>query len=253
MDQPTCDVLCISPHTDDAEIALGGTLALLAGQGHAVWACDLTRGELASNADPDERWREAAGASEVLNLAGRLQLELPDGFISEADREQVAAVVWVLRALRLRWVLTAPEPRRHPDHLATPQLVQRAVFLARLATLQVERPPQREWGLHATLPDPDGPWITPVLAGTTLPDQAPSFYMDVSAVWEAKEAALACYQSQFARDEQRRPTHINDPDFLASVQARGRAWGRQAGIHRAEALTTLQPQVWTTLPGGFEG
>lgn len=245
-----CDVLCLSPHTDDAEIALGGTLALLARRRQAVWTCDLTRGELASNADPDERWREAAEASEVLGLAGRLQLELPDGYIGEADRTQVDAVVWVLRALQPRWILTAPEPRRHPDHLATPPLVQRAVFLARLASLEVDRPAHRAWGAAERLSPPGGPWITPFVAGTTLPDQSPSLFMDVSSTWQIKEAALACYRSQFERGRERRHTHINDPDFLDSVRARGRAWGRRAGVEHAEALSTAQIPVWDGMPEG---
>ena len=56
---PGCDLLCISPHTDDAEIGLGGTLRLLVERGRRVVVCDLTRGELGSNATAEERWAEA--------------------------------------------------------------------------------------------------------------------------------------------------------------------------------------------------
>ena len=101
-DRPGCDLLCVAPHTDDAEIGLGGTLRLLADRGRRVWVCDLTRGELASNATPDERWGEAAAASALLGLAGRLQLTLPDGFIADDDPGQTAAVTAVIRALRPR-------------------------------------------------------------------------------------------------------------------------------------------------------
>ena len=76
-----CDLLVVSPHSDDAEIGMAGTLALLASRGRRVWVVDLTRGELGSNATPDERWAEATAAAAVLGLAGRLQLELPDGFV----------------------------------------------------------------------------------------------------------------------------------------------------------------------------
>ncbi len=57
--QGCCDLLVISPHTDDAEIGLGGTIATLAARGRKVWAVDLTRGELGTNATPDQRWQEA--------------------------------------------------------------------------------------------------------------------------------------------------------------------------------------------------
>jgi len=247
MSEARCDVLCVAPHTDDAEIALGGTLALLAARGRRVWVCDLTRGELASNADPDERWREAEAASEVLGLAGRVQLSLPDGFVTSTDRAQVEAVVWVLRTLRPRWVLAAPEPRRHPDHLAAPELLRRAVFLARLVTLEPAAPQARCWPQPP--PDADGPWICESMATTALPDQQPELMFDVTDSWSTKLVALACFASQFQRDSDRRDTHINSPEFLTSVEARGRAWGRRAGVEYAEALVSEQVPVLDDLPG----
>ena len=45
-DTAPTDLLCISPHTDDAEVGLGGALRLFAERGRRVWICDLTRGEL---------------------------------------------------------------------------------------------------------------------------------------------------------------------------------------------------------------
>jgi len=252
MDAPGCDLLCICPHTDDAEIALGGWLHALGTRGRRVWVCDLTRGELATNATPDERWAEAARASEVLGLSGRVQLALPDGHLDPQDPAQTGAVVWVLRALRPRWVVTAPEARRHPDHLATPPLVQRAVFHARLRALQPARPDARWWpqpgGPSPSLPDVPDPWTVPTVAAVCLPEQEPDVLLDVSASWEHKRRALACYASQFSRDPGRADTHINDPDFRERIEDRGRAWGRRAGVARAEALTVAGAPVHTDLP-----
>ena len=87
--EETCDLLCISPHSDDAEIGLGGTLRLLGEKGRRVWVADLTRGELGSNATPDERWAEAGRATRTLGLTGRAQLQLPDGFVSAEDPDQL--------------------------------------------------------------------------------------------------------------------------------------------------------------------
>ncbi len=247
MSQPRCDVLCIGPHTDDAEIALGGTLALLAGRGRQVWVADLTRGELATNASSDERWREAAVASEVMGLAGRCQLALPDGFIDPHDDAQVGAVVWVLRQLRPRWVFVAPEPRRHPDHVATPALIERAGFLSRLGAFQPSAPDVRWWSWE---PDPvaDEPWACERMAVAALPEQAPSLVFNISTTWDAKVAALNSYGSQFQRDGDRRPTHINDPDFLTSLADRARTWGRRAGVRYGEALVTRVVPVLADLP-----
>ncbi len=246
--RPGCDLLCIAPHTDDAEIGLGGTLRLLAERGRRVWVCDLTRGELASNATPDERWTEAARASEVLGLTGRLQLTLPDGFIDPADPLQAAAVTAVIRALRPRWVVSAPEPVRHPDHLATPPLVQRGAFLAHLASYAAGFPAARGWpGLPAHDPA-TAPW-RPEAVFEVCPEQGQaSVIFDVSGTWNAKLAALACYASQFQGGPDRRPTHINDPAFQHRVEARGRLWGHRAGVAFAEGLRTSSAAVLEDLP-----
>lgn len=244
-----CDVLCVAPHTDDAELALGGTLALLAGRGRRVWIGDLTRGELATNAAPDERWREAMAAGEALGLAGRAQLALPDGFLAATETAQVTAVAWLLRSLRPRWLLVAPEPRRHPDHLATPPLVERAAFLAGLRALDPSAPPARSWPA-GDLPRPAGPWRPELVAVTCLTGQHPDLVFDVSEAWDAKLAALGRYASQFRREAGRRDTVINDPDFLAAVADTGRAWGRRVGVDRAEALCTGAVPVLDDLPDG---
>jgi len=247
MSDAGCDLLCIGAHTDDAEIALGGTLRLLAARGRRVWVCDLTRGELASHADPEERWGEAGAASAVLGLTGRLQLGLPDGFLDPADPDQTGAVVWVIRCLRPRWLVTAPEARRHPDHLATPALVRRANFLSRLRALAPDRPAARWWPAP---PEAAGAptWIAETVGDTCLESAEPDLIIDVSDTWEAKRAALACYASQFQRGPARQPTHINDPDFLARIDDRGRAWGRRAGVAWGEALRLDGVPVVTDLP-----
>ena len=247
-----CDLLVISPHTDDAEIGLGGTLAVFAAAGRRVWALDLTRGELGSNADPDERWEEAAAAAAVLGLTGRVQLELPDGFLDAGAAAQVGALVAMLRRLRPRWVATAPEPRRHPDHLATPALVEKAVFHARLAAFRPDDPGHRVWEAGASLPDAAPAWRAEALFGTCPVGGDPAVLVDVSDGWTTKQRALDCYASQFRRDAGRRPTMINDAEFLVEIERRARTWGRRAGVTHAEALsgpaaplvTDLTAEVW---------
>jgi bacillithiol biosynthesis deacetylase BshB1 len=247
---PGCDMLCIAPHTDDAEIGLGGTLRLLADRGRRVWVCDLTRGELASNATPDERWAEAALASAVLGLAGRLQLTLPDGFINATDAAQAAAVTAVIRALRPRWVVSAPEPVRHPDHLATPLLVERSTFLAHLAGYAAAFPAARWWPEAPTDAPAAAPWRSEAVFEVCPEQGQASVVFDVSATWEAKRSALGCYASQFTGGAGRRPTHINDPAFQHRVEARGRLWGHRAGVVYAEALRTSAAAVLDDLPAG---
>lgn len=247
---PLCDLLIVSPHTDDLEIGLGGMAAVLAARGRKVWAVDLTRGELGSNATVAERWQEAAEASRILGLAGRLQLELPDGFVSAEDRAQRQALVWVLRALRPRWVVSAPDPVRHPDHLAGAELTSKAVFLSRLARLEVAVPPHHVWADGAEVPAAAEAFTPEACFHVCADDEKPALLFDVSEHWETKMRSLEAYASQFSRSEGRRATMINDAAFLEKVERRARTWGRQAGCEFAEALGGTPRPVLRDLPTG---
>jgi len=250
IDQSGCDLLVVSPHTDDAEIGLGGTIRLLADRGRRVWAVDLTRGELGTNATEDERWAEAGLASAVLGLAGRAQLDLPDGFIDGSDREQVGRLAAVIRRLRPRWLATAPDPVRHPDHKQTPLLAERAVFLARLEAWQPDNAPARLWKDGEDFPGPTARWQVETLLAVCPDHTPPNLVFDVTATWQAKEEALACYASQFAREPGRTATMINDTSFLEKIERRARTWGRQAGVEFGEALRTAAFPVLDDLPDG---
>jgi bacillithiol biosynthesis deacetylase BshB1 len=243
-----CDLLVISPHTDDAEIGLGGTIRLLADRGRRVWAVDLTRGELGTNATPQERWAEAEQASAVLGLAGRAQLELPDGFIDSTDRDQVAQVVAVIRRLQPKWIMTAPDPVRHPDHQETPKLVERAAFLARLVAWATAEPGGILWSGGAAWPDPVERWETESIFSVCPDDGQPAIIFDISGTWTAKEKSLACYASQFSREPGRQATWINDTAFLDKIERRARTWGRRAGVTVGEALCSASFPVLVDLP-----
>lgn len=245
-----CDVLVISPHTDDLEISLGGMVAALATRGRRIWAVDLTRGELGSNATVEERWAEAAKASGILGLTGRLQLELPDGFLDPADRNQREAVVWALRTLRPRWVISAPDPVRHPDHLAGAELVRHAVFLARLARLVVRQPRYHLWSGGEALPAPAEFCVPEALFHVCADDEDPALLFDISDHWEMKKRSLEAYASQFVRSAGSRPTMINDASFLEKIERRARHWGRKAGCSHAEALAGSPRPVLSDLPEG---
>ncbi len=253
MKTASADLLCIAPHPDDAEIGLGATLRLLADRGRRVWACDLTRGELGSNGTPAERWAEAQEAAARLGLAGRLQLELPDGFINAHDPAQIAATTAVIRLVRPRWIVTAPAPVRHPDHLATPLLVKKAAFMARLTRVSPPRPAGRAWPAAWPEGDPARPWRCEAIFEVCPPGRTPSLLFEVTSAWTAKMEALACYRSQFEAAEGRRPTLINDAAFLAQVERVARHWGFRAGVELAEALRgdaapllgDLPPDRWT--------
>ena len=72
------DVLVIAPHPDDAEIGMGGSIALLRGEGFRVGILDLTDGEPTPLGSRDRRRQETEAASQVLGIEWRRCLGLPN-------------------------------------------------------------------------------------------------------------------------------------------------------------------------------
>ena len=65
------DVLVLAPHPDDAEIGMGGSIALMLAEGLRVGILDLTDGEPTPLGSREARQRETEAASRVLGVAWR--------------------------------------------------------------------------------------------------------------------------------------------------------------------------------------
>ena len=65
------DVLVIAPHPDDAELGMGGTIALMRSQGLKVGILDLTDGEPTPLGTPEIRAAETLAATAALGLDWR--------------------------------------------------------------------------------------------------------------------------------------------------------------------------------------
>jgi bacillithiol biosynthesis deacetylase BshB1 len=221
------DVLAIGPHPDDVELFCGGTVIALAGLGHETAVVDLTRGELGSRGTVEERAGEAAAAAEVLGLAWRENLGLPDGFIDPApDSPHLPVVVAAIRRHRPELLLVPWSEERHPDHVAASALLTRAVFFAAL----------RKFDASGAAP------FSPrqVLYYEMRHRITPSFIVDTSGAWETKSRAIACHASQLARQDAASTTLIGSPLALAAIEARDRYRGSQIGVRYGEAFRCAQ-------------
>jgi bacillithiol biosynthesis deacetylase BshB1 len=220
------DVVAFAPHPDDAELFCAGTLLVAADRGLATAVVDLTEGELSTNPRaPGER----EAATELLGLATRVALGLPDGEL-RACAEQREAVVDVLRELRPRVVLAPYGDDRHPDHAGAARLVTGACFLAGVGRLGAGSPhcPERvyRYMLHQPF--------------------EPSLVVDVSAVWERRRALFGAFASQVTGAGS--PTGLNDGGFLAVLEARAVLYGAQSGVEHGEPLHVDGPLLVQALP-----
>ena len=177
------DILAIAAHRDDVELTCGGTLIKAAGRGQRTAIIDLTQGEMGTRGSAQLRAQEASQAAEILGVAARENVGLPDAGIENTTetRRQVASLI---RKFRPR-VVIAPAPRgRHPDHRVAAELIRDACFLAGLAKIDPTTAPHRPKKVVHCL--------------TYRQDfEKPTFVVDISAEFERKMEAVRCYGSQF--------------------------------------------------------
>ncbi|MCK4773868.1 MAG: PIG-L family deacetylase, partial [Candidatus Krumholzibacteria bacterium] len=108
------NVLAIGIHPDDIELGCGGTVIVAANGGHNVVMVDLSDGASSTNGTPDEREREAARAAEIMGVATRQNLLLPDTAIQSEDPGQVKRLVSAIRSARPSVVLAPSSDDPHP-------------------------------------------------------------------------------------------------------------------------------------------
>jgi len=218
------DLLVLGAHPDDAEVHVGGILALAARNGLRAGILDLTTGDLGTRGSAETRRAEAMAAAAILGVE-RIILDLPDARFDEGEANRIKLMVH-LRALRPEvLILPAPEDR-HPDHRRAFRLGQDAAYYAGLKNY----------------PCPGEPWRPKALAwvGGETPG-APDLVLDVSQVWEQRMAAFDAFGSQFTNDPAQPPTRIANPAFRRGVEGRAMHWGSLILAPWAEALWTVRP------------
>jgi len=190
-------LLAIFAHPDDETFRPGGTLALLARRGVRVHVLTATRGQAGSCGEPplcstDElpavRERELRCACAALGIEPPRLLDYEDGRLAEADPEQVTAqILAAINEIHPQVLLTfGPDGLSgHPDHIAIGQRTAEAYAssdrIAALYTLAVPR----SLAVHLDMRQV-----------RAIPDEQIALRVDVSPVWEAKQAAMACHATQ---------------------------------------------------------
>ena len=220
------DLLVFGPHPDDLELGLGGTIARHAAEGRSVGLCDVTAGELGTNGTPEIRRAEALDAATVLGAAWRECLEWPDGGIDDSP-DRIRDAVTFIRRHRPRTIAIPYWQDRHPDHVSTCRVFDVAAFRSGLRRYDTGQEPWR------------AEWICYYFINDTA---APSFVIDVSAHYEQKRAALACYRSQFQpAGADAVATRLTAPSFRQLIESRDQQFGALAGVAFAEGVVVRQP------------
>ncbi len=216
------DVLVFSPHPDDAEMGMGGTIAKCCAAGMSVAVVDVTSGEPTPYGSEEIRARETAAANAALGGPIRENLGLPNRWLDVTldNRKRLAAVI---RRHRPKLLFAPYAKDAHPDHLAVGELVLRARFDAKLTGADIPGEP------HYVRR------IVHFFCTHLRINIIPTFLVDVTNYAEAKRAAMAAYQSQFY-DQRPHPGEIPE-----AVMAACAYFGSRVGTGLAEPFHVDEP------------
>lgn len=213
------DVLIFGAHPDDAELAMGGTIAKLTKNDLKVGIIDLTRGELGTRGTAETRQREAFNAAITLKVSVRENLEIPDGDIGKT-KENLMKVIIGIRKFKPKIVFAPYFNDRHPDHIDTSQLIKRAMFSTGLSKIKsfVKEVPQNHYRPEKLF----------YYMQTYTFD--PTFIVDISDVFDLKMKAVECYDTQFHNPKSKEPeTFISSPEFINYIKSRAEYYGFAIG------------------------
>ena len=180
---------------------------------------DLTQGEAGTRGSADERAAEAAAAGEILGLAHREALDLPDGSVENTYENRVK-IVRVLRALRPRVVILPYWAGRHPDHYRSSTLGYEACFLSGLARLGT-------FDSAGTAQQAHRPFK--IVYASLYADVRPSFVVDITPYMEERHRALMAYGSQYAEQAAGSGLFVPEQEIRERTFAEARHYGLLAG------------------------
>ncbi len=216
------DILVVSPHPDDAEISVGGTIIQSLRQGKRVGVVELTNGEPTPRGTIERRKSETELATKALGLTWRHQLDLPNRSLENNlnARRKLAAI---FRLTRPKVILAPFWEDAHPDHVAASALADAARFWSKLSRSDIPGDPFHPpriyyfWSIHLRI------------------HPKPAFVVDISDAIDQKMEAVQCFASQLV--EGRSQEH---PTLLDDIRDRARYWGWTIHSSYGEAFASRE-------------
>lgn len=223
------DILAIGVHPDDVELGCSGTLINEIQLGKKAGIIDLTQGELGTRGTIETRYQEAANAAMIMGVDVRENLKMRDGFF-ENDEENKLKLIQIIRTYQPEVVFANVLNDRHPDHGRAGHLISDACFLSGLMKIETKdkkREAQQRW--------------RPKYVFHYIQDwyHEPDILIDITGVFEQRMKSIEAYATQFhnsSANDSEPQTYISTPDFLDSVIARARMFGKRIGVKYAEGF-----------------
>lgn len=223
------DLLAIGVHPDDVELGCSGTLINEIKAGKKAGIVDLTQGELGTRGTIDTRYQEAAQAAMIIGVSVRENLKMRDGFF-ENNEENKRKLITAIRKYQPSIIIGNVLHDRHPDHGRAGKMIADCAFLSGLSKIETrdeEGRLQERW--------------KPAYVLHYIQDwyHEPDILVDISDAFEQRMESIKAYTTQFhtgASGDDGPQTYISTPDFLESIVARARMFGKRIGVKYAEGF-----------------
>lgn len=218
------NVLFVGAHPDDIEAFAGGTAALYAQEGHKVYFCVATNGNVGSSTlPPDEiaaiRHLEAAKGASLIG-AELIWLGFDDEFLFDS-RETRMAFIEAFRKASPDVVFCHSRQDYNPDHSISGMIVDECIHMAGIPNIVTETPPTgKETIPHVYFMD------TPAGIGFE-----PEIFVDITRTFDAKIEMVRAHESQNEWMQDRFGYSLE-----AFLEVPGKYRGLQAGCPIAEAF-----------------
>lgn len=236
-------VLVVSAHSADWIWRCGGTIAKYLAAGSSVYVLCLTfgaRGESGplwksidqtAEAVKAQRYKETMNAADAIGLT-RVEMWDYDDCMLRVSDEIIQKANEKIREIAPDLIITHDESdNTNPDHAATSEIVFRAAVMAtQKGVFSNGLPPVKSMPIYGFEP-----------SETERSGYVPQIYIDVTDVYEKKEAAMSCVDTQKTVPEIHRRTNIH------------RGWQafrmtRDSGIKYAESFSMRYALILSELP-----
>ena len=222
-------VMVITPHADDAEGGVGGTVARWTREGREVVYVVCTNGDKGTNdpnIKPEElvkiREEEQRAAAKLLGVREVIFLHYPDQGLEDTP-EFRKEIVRLIRMYRPDTVVSVDPYRRylwHRDHRITGQVVLDAIF-----------PYARDLYAYPDLLE-EGLQPHKVKEVLLWASEDPNYRSDITDTFDVKMAALRCHKSQIGDNPSpERTTWMRERHRM---QAEGEDYELAEAFHRIE-------------------
>ena len=210
------NILVLSPHADDAELGMGGTIAKLVKQKNnvTILTAILPKENLSGRVDKymeNKRYKEQINSSKL--LGAKLQTLNLDPYDFKFNREYVKIFDEKIKKIQPDLIFSCWEHDTHQDHKTLANIIFSVSRKNNISLYMYE----------AMLP-----------GGINTNAFNPQLFIDISEFMKTKIKSINCYKSVFQRKKN------NYSNFMESITARAKFRGEMIGVKYAECFVVVK-------------